>query len=125
MTKITKAGAGYIHNFDSDYRCSDCILFIPGTLRCAIHGLMDVIQPNGYCTYWVFGTPLSGLQPYGCVTKVESGYGELKMGTKCWRCRHFDGPHRCDLVDEKSPGADPGRIDGNACCSNQTPRVEL
>jgi hypothetical protein len=123
--KVTKEGAGYIHRDGTDYRCRDCVLFIPKSKRCAIHRNEDLIQPNGYCTQWAEGKPQPGLVPLGCYTPKETGYGELRNGTKCVRCVFFNGSNDCKRVNKDSSGDDPGSINPNACCANQQPRVNV
>lgn len=120
--KISKLGAGYVHKDGTDYRCKDCISLIPQRRKCEVHSIQDTTLPNGYCIQWVYGKP-KGVKPLGCVTPLESGYGELKNGTKCIRCAHFNGRDDCDLVDKESPGDDPYMIHPQACCDNQTPKV--
>lgn len=121
--KVPKTAAGYIHRNNTDYRCKDCTLFIPGKKRCAFHGPADLIHPNGYCIYWGEGKPKPMLVTWGCYTLKESGYGELRNGTLCVRCVFFNGTDDCKRVDRNSDGDDPGRIDPHGCCANQTPRV--
>jgi hypothetical protein len=119
---VTKVGAGYIHIQGTDYRCSDCSLFIPGTRRCAAHGKNDLIRANGYCIEFLYGAPNNDLVPIGSVTKLQSGYGEDVDGTKCYRCRFFNGKIECSKVDRNSPGDNPGKIHPDACCANQQPK---
>jgi hypothetical protein len=125
--KVTKEGSAYVHKEGTDYRCRDCVLFMPDKKRCAIHGVSDLIQPGGYCTYWVQGKPRRGINmlgaPWESVTPKESGYGELKNGTKCARCVFFNGSDDCRRVDKNSVGDDPGKISPQGCCDNQSPRV--
>lgn len=119
--KVTKVGAGYVHRPNTEYRCKDCLLFIPGSQQCALFRPQDVVKASGTCIYWANGTPMMGIKPQGAYTPKEAGYTEASNGTLCRRCRFFDGPY-CKKVDEKSPGDDPGKIHPEACCANQEPK---
>lgn len=121
--KIAKVSVGYIHRTGVDYRCKECLLFIPDSERCFIHGVGAVIKPNGYCAYWVKGQPFPGLTPKGSVSKLESGYGEDPNGTTCQKCEYFSSEKNdCQVVDKDSSGDDPGEISPMACCGNQSPK---
>lgn len=121
--KISKVSVGYIHRRGSDYRCRECLLFIPDSERCFIHGPGIEIKSNGYCIYWVKGQPFPGLTPKGSVSKKESGYGEDPNGTTCQKCEYFlSDKADCQVVDKDSDGDDPGSIHPDACCANQDPK---
>lgn len=123
-TKIPKVAVGYVYRYGTDYRCKDCWKFIPKTQQCAEYGKTDTARANGYCILWAFGTPKPGLVPTGAYTPLETGYGEKVNGTKCYRCGNFIQGDLCKRVDEKSPGDTPGKIDPNACCQAQYPKVD-
>ena len=112
--KITKIGAGYVERQGTDYRCSDCWIFIPDKQRCGTFGANDVVKPSGYCVYWEFGKPLVGIRPMNSYTPAQAGYGEKVNGTKCQRCKHSDGKGNCEIVE--------GPIKPNGCCNNQSPK---
>lgn len=111
--QISKVGAGYVYRKGTDYRCKDCWKFMPMRQRCAEMSLIDVVLKNGYCTMWSEGPAHSGSM-YGSYTKEQVGYGEDPKGTKCGRCKHFDGRDACEIVQ--------GKIDKDACCNNQEPK---
>lgn len=116
LIKISKVGAGYIEQEGTDFRCRDCWKFIPASRQCAEMRVDDRVKPNGYCTMWAYGSPQSGLRPSGAYTPEEIGYGELKNGTKCERCTHYEGDGKCEIVD--------GVIEDEiGCCANQKPEV--
>jgi len=117
--KVSKQGALYIHRTNTDYRCKDCIMFIPSMERCWIHSDIQVIKPNGTCGYFVKGKPQPNLKPLSLVSAKESGYIEFKSEGGCDGCEYFSSFKRdCQVVDKDSPGDDPGEIHPKACCAN-------
>jgi hypothetical protein len=111
---ISKVGAGYVYRKDTDYRCADCWKFIPQTERCVEFGPGKRVLATGYCINWSPGERVHFLPPMGSYQSAQLGYGEDPRGTKCGRCKHFDGLDACEIVE--------GRIDRDACCNNQEPR---
>lgn len=111
---ISKVGAGYVYRKGTDYRCKDCWKFIDQLEKCAELGFRDTVKPQGYCTLWSNGKTTYYKPTMDAYTKEQVGYGELANGTKCGRCKHFDGRDSCEIVE--------GKIDKDACCNNQEPR---
>ena len=118
MTKLPKQAVLYVHR-NADYKCSECLMFIPEKERCFIHSDVTEIKPYGTCGYWAKGKPYPGLEPMGSVSKVESGYVEHKPGYSCGRCEYFSAEKQdCQVVDKDTPGDDPGKITAQGCCAN-------
>jgi 2,3-bisphosphoglycerate-dependent phosphoglycerate mutase len=117
--RMKKSAVLYMHIEGSEYRCRECLLFIPDTKRCAVHGPDDEILPEDTCGLFVQGKPLPGLRPMSCVNKVESGYTATKKGSSCGNCEYYLPTRRdCTRVDPESPGDDPGFISPSACCNS-------
>ena len=111
--QITKVGAGYVYRKGTDYRCADCWMFEPSELSCAQFSPLRTVRPNGYCTAWSEG-PSRHARNTSAYEPAQLGYGELPNGTKCGRCKHFNGRDACEIVQ--------GKIDKDACCNNQEPK---
>lgn len=120
--KRSKGSVLYLHAPKACYDCAHCV-FLQGRDRCLIHGPADEIRPEASCGYFIEGDAdtFSG-PPLSLVTKGESGYTNNVGGASCKRCEYWNPEGKCLLVDENSPGDDPGCIDGDACCVLWEPR---
>lgn len=119
VKKQDKIPAGYLHVLNGNYKCSNCWKFISGKERCAEMTYGDVVKPFGSCNLFSEGTPDSTLIPHGAYTKLTAGYEEFPDGYSCKRCEYYaEVFQRCEKVNEKSPGPDPGKIHADACCNN-------
>lgn len=112
IEKLSKPAAGYIYAAPTDYRCRECWKFDPDG-RCAETRAGIKVKPNGYCILWSKGEPMS-VEREGIYMLAQIGYGEKPNGTKCKRCKHFDGSNACELVE--------GIILPDACCDAQEPK---
>lgn len=119
MNKLSKGSVLYVHSIAKGYDCDDCPAFLPESSRCVLHGRDDKIGSMDSCGYWMGGLPGAlGLVPLGLVTKQESGFAENVHGAGCEQCIHFNAEDwQCEVVDETSPGDDPGMIHPDACCA--------
>lgn len=118
-SKISKAGALYIHAPKGNVKCEACWKYIPDQERCAEMGIADIIKPFGSCNLFSPGTPRKGLTPSGQYNPLKAGYEESKEGFNCKRCGYYGQQfQRCKIVNHDSPGDDPERIDPDGCCSN-------
>ena len=65
---------------EPDQDCDDCTFFLSGTDRCVLHGLDDVISPEGWCKHLRMGMVCTleslGFTPTGATTKKQSQYQE-------------------------------------------------
>jgi len=114
--KITKVGAGYVYREGSNYRCRECVHFMADKERCFLLGPAARVGENWYCIMWAQGkTPFISLRDWAeSYRPSEVGLGNLKNGTQCRRCEHFNGSHSCEIVE--------GSIDPGGCCDSQTPK---
>jgi hypothetical protein len=107
---------------ESFAQCSTCVLMMPGTTTCAIHG-PDLDVKGASCGLYVHGTPTDDQPQQKLVTPEESGF--VRREVRCENCRFFEEGDTCalfvklndalpEIFDLETKVADQG------CCNAQS-----
>ena len=122
MSKIDRSAFLYLsprQPVNKFAQCGTCALFLPGYLRCAIHGPQFRVTASDSCGLYLHGNPADNQRYITTVTPQESGF--VREQVRCENCKWFDRNH-CELyrtLNARLPKifALDEQVEAKGCCN--------